>query len=53
MTLSLFDVFTGLAIFISCLGLYGLVSLITLRPGGDGVPDPPGGDEEPGGGFEE
>jgi len=27
----LFNAFTGLAIFISCLGLYGLVSLITLQ----------------------
>jgi len=27
----LFDAFTGLAILISCLGLYGLVSLITLQ----------------------
>jgi putative ABC transport system permease protein len=31
MTLLLFDIFTGLAIFISCLGLYGLVSLITVQ----------------------
>jgi len=31
MTLLLFDVFAGLAILISCLGLYGLVSLITLQ----------------------
>jgi putative ABC transport system permease protein len=30
-TLYLFNCFTGLAIFISCLGLYGLVSLITLQ----------------------
>ena len=30
-TLLLFNAFTGLAIFISCLGLYGLVSLITLQ----------------------
>ena len=27
----LFNAFTGLAIFISCLGLYGLVSLITIQ----------------------
>jgi putative ABC transport system permease protein len=31
MTLLLFDIFTGLAIFISCLGLYGLVALITAQ----------------------
>jgi len=31
MTLLLFNVFAGLAIFISCLGLYGLVSLITVQ----------------------
>jgi len=31
MTLFLFNAFTGLAIFISCLGLYGLVSLLTLQ----------------------
>ena len=31
MTLFLFNAFTGLAILISCLGLYGLVSLITLQ----------------------
>jgi putative ABC transport system permease protein len=30
-TLFLFNVFTGLAILLSCLGLYGLVSLITLQ----------------------
>jgi len=30
-TLLLFNVFTGLAIFISCLGLYGLVSLMTVQ----------------------
>jgi len=30
-SLFLFDAFTGLAIFISCLGLYGLVSLITVQ----------------------
>jgi putative ABC transport system permease protein len=30
-TLFLFNAFTGLAIFISCLGLYGLVSLITVQ----------------------
>lgn len=30
-TLFLFNAFTGLAILISCLGLYGLVSLITLQ----------------------
>jgi putative ABC transport system permease protein len=30
-TMSLFNYFTLLAIFISCLGLYGLVSLITLH----------------------
>jgi putative ABC transport system permease protein len=30
-TMSLFNGFTALAIFISCLGLYGLVSLITVR----------------------
>jgi putative ABC transport system permease protein len=29
--LFLFNAFTGLAVFISCLGLYGLVSLITVR----------------------
>src|ERR1700761_3576953 len=27
----LFNIFTGLAILISCLGLYGLVSLLTLQ----------------------
>lgn len=31
MTMSLFNGFTLLAIFISCLGLYGLISLITVR----------------------
>jgi putative ABC transport system permease protein len=30
-TMFLFNVFTALAIIISCLGLYGLVSLLTLR----------------------
>jgi putative ABC transport system permease protein len=30
-TLLLFNAFAGLAIFISCLGLYGLVSLITVQ----------------------
>ena len=30
-TLVLFNAFAGLAIFISCLGLYGLVSLITVQ----------------------
>jgi putative ABC transport system permease protein len=31
MTLILFNAFAGLAIFISCLGLYGLVALITIQ----------------------
>ncbi len=31
LTMSLFNGFTLLAIFISCLGLYGLISLITVR----------------------
>jgi putative ABC transport system permease protein len=30
-TMSLFNQFTGLAIFVSCLGLYGLVSLVTTH----------------------
>lgn len=30
-TMSLFNQFTGLAIFVSCLGLYGLVSLVTAH----------------------
>jgi putative ABC transport system permease protein len=31
MTMFLFNAFSALAIFISCLGLYGLVALVTLR----------------------
>jgi putative ABC transport system permease protein len=31
MTMSLFNAFTVLAIFVSCLGLYGLVALITVQ----------------------
>jgi putative ABC transport system permease protein len=31
LTMSLFDIFTGLALLISIMGLYGLVSLITLQ----------------------
>ncbi|HTI93572.1 MAG TPA: ABC transporter permease [Puia sp.] len=31
MTMFLFNAFSGLAIFLSCLGLYGLVALVTLQ----------------------
>src|SRR5690606_4269139 len=31
MTMSLFKIFTLLAIFVSCLGLYGLVALISVQ----------------------